>query len=439
MAKYILCFAGGLVATIGMLIYKYWIQFRTLERLGVMGPKPSLYYGSAREYCGLGPLKFMQQLINKYGPVCGFYYGAKPILVITDCDMIEQVLCKDFKSFSEREHVVDYLKKKAAKCRGLLQAKGEAWKRARQIVQPSLKGKAALFQANCEAICEVLDRHARSGEAVDIYRIFGQFTMETILAVVFSHRVGILRGDEDQFTRLSQCILRDGQAAAYFGGGDCSVPVFLSNFPFLEYFVRMYHSCSEAGKSSKMLTDNIIELIKARRAETGQHQDVLQTMIDGNTHQQLSDEEIAAHSKNLLLAGFESMANLLAYTSYLLALNPDKQAKLHEEIDSYFKVNPETEPKSAVDRIKYLDCVIQESLRLFQQKPTKCTFLPFGDGNRQCIGKMLAEATTKLFFIETLRKYKLVMDSKTEVPLVTQCGITFSPKNGIYLRIVPHS
>ena len=102
------------------------------------------------------------------------------------------------------------------------------------------------------------------------HRTFGQFTMETILAVVFSHRVGILRGDEDQFTRLSQCILRDGQAAAYFGGGDCSVPVFLSNFPFLECFVRMYHSCSEAGKSSKMLTDNIIELIKARRAETGQ-------------------------------------------------------------------------------------------------------------------------------------------------------------------------
>ena len=71
-----------------------------------------------------------------------------------------------------------------------------------------------------------------------------------------------------------------------------------------------------------------------------QHQDVLQTMIDGNTHQQLSDEEIAAHSKNLLLAGFESTANLLAYTSYILALNPDKQEKLHEEIDSYFKVNP---------------------------------------------------------------------------------------------------
>ena len=101
-------------------------------------------------------------------------------------------------------------------------------------------------------------------------RILGQFTMETILAVVFSHHVDILHGKEDQFTRLSQCVLRDGQAAAYFGGGDFSVPVFLSNFPFLEYFVRMYYSCSEAGKSSKMLTDNIIELIKARRAENGQ-------------------------------------------------------------------------------------------------------------------------------------------------------------------------
>lgn len=62
-------------------------------------------------------------------------------------------------------------------------------------------------------------------------------------------------------------------------------------------------------------------------------------MIDGNA-KQLTMEEIVAHSKNLLLAGYESMANLLAYTSYLLALNQEKQDKLYEEIESYFKANP---------------------------------------------------------------------------------------------------
>lgn len=73
------------------------------------------------------------------------------------------------------------------------------------------------------------------------------------------------------------------------------------------------------------------------------------------------------------------------------------------------------------------------------------------------MGKMLAEMTAKLVFIETLRKYKLLVDQKTEVtqksitinpfnflslcqvPLKTQCGITVSPKNGIYLKIVPRS
>ena len=157
----------------------------------------------------------------------------------------------------------------------------------------------------CGTICDVFGQYARSGEAVDIYRYmynwffdtsctyeaglfflsvlmhkhayaqlfqrtYGQFTMETILAVVFSHHVGILHGEEDQFTRLSKCVLRDGQAASYFGGSDSLVPVLLSNFPFLEYFVRIYYSCSKTGKASKLLTDTIIELIETRKSEACQ-------------------------------------------------------------------------------------------------------------------------------------------------------------------------
>ena len=50
----------------------------------------------------------------------------------------------------------------------------------------------------------------------------------------------------------------------------------------------------------------------------------------------LSNEEIVSHAVTFLLAGYETTANTLAYTSYLLALNPDIQEKLQSEIDSYF-------------------------------------------------------------------------------------------------------
>ena len=76
-----------------------------------------------------------------------------------------------------------------------------------------------------------------------------------------------------------------------------------------------------------------------------QHKDLLQLMIDATEGEdggegKLSDEEIVANSILFLLAGFETTANALAYTSYLLALNPEKQEKLQTEIDEYFESKP---------------------------------------------------------------------------------------------------
>ena len=61
----------------------------------------------------------------------------------------------------------------------------------------------------------------------------------------------------------------------------------------------------------------------------------------------LSNEEIVAHAVTFLLAGYETTANTLAYTSYLLALHPDIQEKLQSEIDSYFDDKPVSKPRLA--------------------------------------------------------------------------------------------
>ena len=54
----------------------------------------------------------------------------------------------------------------------------------------------------------------------------------------------------------------------------------------------------------------------------------------------LSNEEVVGNARVVLLAGYETTANTLAYTSYLLAINPDIQEKLQSEIDSYFDDKP---------------------------------------------------------------------------------------------------
>merc|ERR1719334_2372811 len=65
--------------------------------------------------------------------------------------------------------------------------------------------------------------------------------------------------------------------------------------------------------------------------------DALQLCIEAAGKQKiLSEDEIVAHEFIFILAGYETTAAALLFTSYLLAKNPDIQDRLQEEIDTHF-------------------------------------------------------------------------------------------------------
>ena len=55
----------------------------------------------------------------------------------------------------------------------------------------------------------------------------------------------------------------------------------------------------------------------------------------------LTDEEVVSMANVFIQAGFETTSNLLGFTAYLLALNPDKQEMLLTKIDEYYAENEE--------------------------------------------------------------------------------------------------
>ena len=87
-----------------------------------------------------------------------------------------------------------------------------------------------------------------------------------------------------------------------------------------------------------------------------QRKDFLQLMIDAGTEEEeedveyrdqsttqrrpLTNGEIASYCTTFLLAGYETTANTLAFTAYLLATNPEVQDKLCDEIDLYHQQHP---------------------------------------------------------------------------------------------------
>ena len=68
--------------------------------------------------------------------------------------------------------------------------------------------------------------------------------------------------------------------------------------------------------------------------------------MDGK--QKLSDDDIYATSITFLLAGYETTSNALTYTTYLLALHPDIQQRLYEELNASISDSQVLEPFSSL-------------------------------------------------------------------------------------------
>lgn len=70
----------------------------------------------------------------------------------------------------------------------------------------------------------------------------------------------------------------------------------------------------------------------------------------------------------LVLAGHETTSNLMVWTLYNLANNPDVLEKLELEIDSVLHDDEEIN-LSTLSLLNYTECVLKESLRLHQPVP----------------------------------------------------------------------
>src|ERR1700729_3604433 len=76
------------------------------------------------------------------------------------------------------------------------------------------------------------------------------------------------------------------------------------------------------------------------------------------SRQSLRDQVIT-----IFLAGYETVANALAWTWYLLSQNPECERRFHDEIDRELQGRPPA--FDDVPRLRYTEMVLAESMRLY--------------------------------------------------------------------------
>jgi len=79
----------------------------------------------------------------------------------------------------------------------------------------------------------------------------------------------------------------------------------------------------------------------------------------------ITEDDIIANAILFFLAGYETTASMLSFLFYSLAINPECQQKLYEEVIEF---NSQAD-YDTIARMPYLDACISETLRLFTAVP----------------------------------------------------------------------
>ena len=140
---------------------------------------------------------------------------------------------------------------------------------------------------------------------------------------------------------------------------------FLVMLPAAEWLVHLRPPGLAAFVRARNRIDAVVyRMIDAHRQSGRDRGSLLDLMLaaspasDAASRRSLRDQVIT-----IFLAGYETVANALAWTWYLLSENSDCETKLHAEIDSVLA--GDTPSFEDVSRLRYTENVMAESLRLY--------------------------------------------------------------------------
>ncbi|KAH7013966.1 cytochrome P450 [Ilyonectria destructans] len=111
------------------------------------------------------------------------------------------------------------------------------------------------------------------------------------------------------------------------------------------------------------------EKVAQRLAINTDRPDFMDTMVRKEGAMKMSLDEIRAHANVLILAGSETTATTLSGTTYLLCMHPAILGKLETEVRTVFKSESEIDLFS-VQKLPYMLAVLDEAMRVYPPVPT---------------------------------------------------------------------
>ncbi|MBF2063498.1 MAG: cytochrome P450 [Calothrix sp. C42_A2020_038] len=423
------------------------------------------------------PIKYVEDYAKAYGDAFTLLNkSGNHIVYFSHPQALQQIFAADASHFEagRGNSILKFL----VGANSLLLLDGLRHSSQRQLLTPPFHGDRMRSYGDTirEITVSVIDKwHIHN--PFDIRSSMQEISLRVILRVVFGLDAG--QHLEELQRRLTSLL-------DFMGSPLMSSSLF---FTFLQTDLGAWSPWGWMRREIQKIDELIHTLIAQRKAETDSNrQDILSLMMSARYEngEPMSDVELRDELMTLLVAGHETTASALTWAFYWLDMQPETRDKLLTELDT---LDNQVE-STAIVKLPFLTAVCQETLRIYpivmtgfvrvvktpieimgynlppgtrvvpsiylahhreetypqadKFKPERFLekqfspyeYLPFGGGNRRCIGNAFAMYEMKIVLATVLSKYQLSLLSKRPVKPVRR-GLTLATPSGMKMVASP--
>ncbi|XP_022913723.2 cytochrome P450 9e2-like [Onthophagus taurus] len=429
----------------------------------------------------------------------GMYQMLHPTLLLRDPELIKTITIKDFDHFVNHKPLLPE-SSETIWTKNILLTQDDDWRQVRVALTPNFTSNkmklmfGIIFETTNTYVKHFQNLNDKVYE-VELKDLMTRYAIDIISTIAFGFKCDSINDKNNEFYIKGVDLGRlDFKRVLKFFAFDL--------FPTLSNLIKI----KVFPRSLSSFFENIIKTtIKLREEQGIVRGDMIDFLLQSRDKMEdknlLSDENITAHAFSFFFGGFESTSTVLSFMGYELAINPEIQQKLQEEIDKTFQECNGNLTYDALQKMRYMDMVVSETLRKWPPNPftdrvcvkpytipptnqheqslnlevgqtvwipiyglhndpeyfpnpTKFdperfneenkqnipsgVYVPFGMGPRNCIGSRMALLEIKLFFFNMLANFDFIQINKTENPLkLVNYGLTLITENGIWVGLKP--
>ena len=295
------------------------------------------------------PLTLLKGLARDYGDVARFKAGPQSIYLLSHPDHVRDLLVTHNARFKKGRALQ---RAKRLLGEGLLTSEGEFHRRQRRLAGPAFhKQRVAGYGRVMVEYAEKVSARWRDGEELDISEEMMRLTLAVVGKTLFDAEV---ESDADEVGAALTEVMN------LFG---------YLMLPFSELLEKLPLPPRRRFLRARARLDAVIyRIIEERRREGRDRGDLLSTLLDAVDEEGdrtgMTDEQLRDEVMTVFLAGHETTANALTWAWYLLAQNPEAEARLHAELDEVLAGGRLPGPDD-VPALRYTEMVVAETMRLY--------------------------------------------------------------------------